>query len=73
MLQQTETDQRREWFREHWAHGVPFNQHCGIEVRGGTPKPSSFSCPMRICSARTQASSTAGWSRRWSILLSPGR
>ena len=17
---------------EHWAHGVPFNEHCGIEV-----------------------------------------
>ena len=33
MMQQTETDRRREWFREHWAHGVPFNQHCGIEVR----------------------------------------
>jgi hypothetical protein len=27
----TERD-RREWFREHWAHGVPFNEHCGIEV-----------------------------------------
>lgn len=24
---------RREWFREHWAHGIPFNKHCGIEVR----------------------------------------
>ena len=33
MLQQTETDQRREWFREHWTHGVPFNQHCGIKMR----------------------------------------
>jgi hypothetical protein len=27
----TERD-RREWFREHWGHGVPFNEHCGIEV-----------------------------------------
>ena len=25
--------ERREWFREHWAHGIPFNKHCGIEVR----------------------------------------
>jgi uncharacterized protein (TIGR00369 family) len=25
--------QQRDWFREHWAHGIPFNQHCGIEVR----------------------------------------
>jgi uncharacterized protein (TIGR00369 family) len=28
----TELD-RREWFREHWAHGIPFNEHCDIEVR----------------------------------------
>jgi hypothetical protein len=31
-MELTELD-RREWFREHWAHGIPFNQHCGIEVR----------------------------------------
>jgi uncharacterized protein (TIGR00369 family) len=24
---------RGEWFREHWAHGIPFNEHCGMEVR----------------------------------------
>ena len=29
----TEQEQRREWFREHWTRGIPFNQHCGIEVR----------------------------------------
>ena len=29
----TEQERRREWFREHWTHGVPFNKHCGIEVR----------------------------------------
>jgi uncharacterized protein (TIGR00369 family) len=28
----TEQD-RREWFREHWASGIPFNKHCGMEVR----------------------------------------
>ena len=32
MMGLTEQD-RREWFREHWAHGIPFNKHCGIEVR----------------------------------------
>ncbi len=31
--QEQEQEQRHEWFREHWAHGIPFNQHCGIEVR----------------------------------------
>ena len=31
-MELTELD-RREWFREHWAHGVPFNEHCGIRVR----------------------------------------
>ncbi len=25
--------ERREWYREHWACGIPFNKHCGIEVR----------------------------------------
>jgi acyl-coenzyme A thioesterase PaaI-like protein len=26
--------ERREWFREHWARGIPFNKYCcGIEVR----------------------------------------
>ena len=29
----TQTEHRREWFREHWAHGVPFNRYCGIDVR----------------------------------------
>jgi uncharacterized protein (TIGR00369 family) len=29
----TEQERRREWFREHWTQGVPFNKHCGIEVR----------------------------------------
>jgi len=24
---------RREWFREHWAGGIPFNKHCRMEVR----------------------------------------
>jgi uncharacterized protein (TIGR00369 family) len=28
-----EQERRREWFREHWAKGVPFNTHCGLEVR----------------------------------------
>jgi uncharacterized protein (TIGR00369 family) len=32
-MQPAETERRRDWFREHWAHGVPFNKHCGIEVR----------------------------------------
>ena len=32
MMGLTEQD-RREWFREHWAHGIPFNEHCGMEVR----------------------------------------
>jgi len=31
-MELTELD-RREWFREHWVHGVPFNRHCGIDVR----------------------------------------
>ena len=31
-MELTELD-RRQWFREHWAHGIPFNKHCGIEVR----------------------------------------
>ncbi len=31
-MRPTELD-RREWFRERWAHGIPFNRHCGIEVR----------------------------------------
>lgn len=31
-MERTEQE-RREWFREHWAHGIPFNKHCGIEVR----------------------------------------
>jgi uncharacterized protein (TIGR00369 family) len=31
----TDEDQqrRRDWFREHWQHGVAFNAHCGITVR----------------------------------------
>ena len=28
-----EQERRREWFREHWAKGVPFNRHCALEVR----------------------------------------
>ncbi|MBV9380836.1 MAG: PaaI family thioesterase [Streptosporangiaceae bacterium] len=32
-MEQAEQEWRREWFCEHWAHGVPFNKHCGIEVR----------------------------------------
>jgi len=28
-----EQARRREWFREHWAKGVPFNRHCALEVR----------------------------------------
>ena len=31
-MELTEID-RRAWFREHWAHGIPFNEHCGIQVR----------------------------------------
>ena len=27
-----EQERRREWFREHWAKGVPFNKHCALEV-----------------------------------------
>ena len=32
-MQLAEQERRREWFRVHWTDGVPFNQHCGIEVR----------------------------------------
>jgi uncharacterized protein (TIGR00369 family) len=32
-MQLAEQERRRDWFREHWANGVPFNRHCGIEVR----------------------------------------
>ncbi len=32
-MQLVEQQRRQEWFREHWARGVPFNKHCGIEVR----------------------------------------
>jgi uncharacterized protein (TIGR00369 family) len=32
-MELTEQERRREWFREHWASGIPFNKHCGIEVR----------------------------------------
>jgi uncharacterized protein (TIGR00369 family) len=28
-----EQDRRREWFREHWTKGVPFNKHCALQVR----------------------------------------
>src|SRR5215475_6643471 len=28
-----EQERRRDWFREHWAKGVPFNKHCALEVR----------------------------------------
>lgn len=33
LLSRAEQERRREWFRDHWAHGVPFNSRCGIEVR----------------------------------------
>ena len=33
VIRPAEQARRREWFREHWAQGVAFNQHCGIEVR----------------------------------------
>jgi uncharacterized protein (TIGR00369 family) len=32
-MQEADQEQRRAWFREHWEHGVPFNKHCGIEIR----------------------------------------
>jgi uncharacterized protein (TIGR00369 family) len=32
-MELTEQERRRQWFREHWACGIPFNKHCGIEVR----------------------------------------
>ncbi|MBV9383299.1 MAG: PaaI family thioesterase [Streptosporangiaceae bacterium] len=32
-MERAEQEHRRGWFRERWAHGVPFSKHCGIEVR----------------------------------------
>ena len=47
-MELTELD-RREWFREHWAHGIPFNEHCGIQVRRWDDEAVEWSCPMRRC------------------------
>ena len=33
VLTAAEQELRRDWFREHWAKGVPFNKHCALEVR----------------------------------------
>jgi uncharacterized protein (TIGR00369 family) len=32
-LTEEEQQRRREWFRHHWEHGVPFNRHCHIRVQ----------------------------------------
>jgi uncharacterized protein (TIGR00369 family) len=32
-LTEDEQVRRREWFREHWQHGVAFNAHCGMTVQ----------------------------------------
>ena len=33
VLTADEQERRRDWFREHWAKGVPFNKHCALQVR----------------------------------------
>jgi hypothetical protein len=48
-MELTELD-RREWFREHWARGIPFNQHCGIEVRRWDDEAVELFLPSRSAS-----------------------
>jgi hypothetical protein len=40
--------QQREWFREHWAHGIPFNQHRGTGVNLGFHSRPRFASDVMV-------------------------
>jgi uncharacterized protein (TIGR00369 family) len=44
-MQLADQEQRREWFREHWANGVGFNKYCGIEIRRWDPEAVELFLP----------------------------
>ena len=65
-MELTELD-RREWFREHWAHGIPFNEHCGIEVRRWDDEAVELFLPYAEVLSAHAGIFHGGWSRRCSI------
>ena len=44
-LTDEQQQQRREWFRRHWEHGVAFNQHVGIRIQRWDAESVEFFLP----------------------------